>query len=166
LKKNPTIRALNLLLISLAIVLSFIIVVIGEILPRFFAVTYQIKTTNELMDFIPTITRVAFQNSWSFAAILAVISVAGIFQLHSWPNQILKFTILNLCLQAFVFWMAMFFYCYNGFLGPMSLHHDPEFDFGSFFGFGWGIFPVSLIAIFTPIAFALAIRTQAPVQPS
>jgi hypothetical protein len=157
-------QAVDLLLISLAIVLSFIIVVIAEILPRLFEIIYQIKTTKDLMDFIPNITRVAFQNSWSFAATLAVISIAGIFQLHRWPNQILKFTILNLCLQTFVFWIAMFCYCYDGFLGPMSLHHDPEFDLANFIGFCWGIFPVSLVAILIPVPFALAIKKQVPAK--
>jgi len=49
----------------------------------------------------------------------------------------------------------MFCFFYDGFLGPMSLHHQSQFEFIELVRFERGIFPIAFLSITAPLIFSL-----------
>ena len=50
-----------------------------------------------------------------------------------------------------MFWAAMFCFCYDGFTGPVSLTKGKPFSLANFIGFGWGVFPATLVLMLIPM---------------
>jgi hypothetical protein len=142
-------RASNLLLLSSAVVLSHLIILFGSFTRPFFNVVYHVKL-DQLDQVMPLPTRLASNYSWVFGVLLGLtVAMVALASMHHIEKKV-QLLALALCAQGFVFWIAMFCFCYDGFLGPMSLHHGPDFDFSEFLQFGYGVFPVALIALLVP----------------
>jgi hypothetical protein len=144
------IRVPILLLAAAAVVSGYVVLLIGDVIPRFFQVAYK-ETTAGALDIMPVPTRFASEYAWLFAlVVLLVVIVAALCLRHSPTNAILISTV-GLCAQGAVVWAAMFCFCYKAFCGPMSLHHGPAFDPAEFVSFEAGVFPITLAALLAPI---------------
>jgi hypothetical protein len=126
---------------------SYLVLVIGLVLPHFIFKTYGLKSAADLDIFMLPHTKFAVKYSWGFAMATFVICLgAGIF-FRRYTLRTLELFILALCAQAFVVWVAMFCYFYDGVTGGMSMHHGPEFNIHQFFNCAFGFFPVTLCLI-------------------
>jgi len=154
-----TAKNVGLLLLPAAYVFAHITTLVANLTPRFFEITYKLKPSEDA-EFIPEPTQIAVYYSWIFAISYGMIALTGVFLASRRPALTVQLLTTGLSLQAFIFWVAMFCFCYEGFLGPMTLHSGPDFDFSYFFQFGFGIFPICLIAIVVPIFFAFKCKRQ------
>jgi|GEM_PF-7026801 len=145
-----SIRIPTLLLVSTAIVSAYLIFLIGDFVPRFFEVAYR-ETPKEAMNLMPTPTFLASRHSWVFALTILSLSFATLARLKLQPNRAVPICTIGLCSQGAIFWLAMFCFCYEGFCGPMTLHHASEFNPVEFVRFELGVFPISLIALLAPV---------------
>jgi hypothetical protein len=143
-------RLPSLLLAAAAVVASYVVVVVGDLVPRFLQVSFKLKP-EEIAGFMSYPTRFAVGSSWVFVVgvLLAFLVALLLFRLR--PLHVLRVTVVALCVQGVVVWIAFFCYCYQGFCGPMCLHHGPEFDPIEFARFEAGVFPASLVAILIPL---------------
>ena len=143
-------RLPSLLVAAVAVVFSYLVLVVGDLVPRFLQVAFKLKP-EEVTGFMSFPTRFATGSSWLFVvAVLLALSVGLVlFRLH--PGHVVRVTVATLCVEAAVVWIAFFCYCYDGFCGPMSLHHGPKFDAIEFNRFGAGVFPVTLVMILIPL---------------
>ena len=143
-------RLPSLLLAAAAIVGSYVVLVVGDLVPRFLQVAFKLKP-EEVTGFMSFPTRFATGSSWLVVvAVLLALSVGLVlFRLH--PGHVVRVTVATLCVEAAIVWIAFFCYCYDGFSGPMNLHHGPKFDAIEFSRFGAGVFPVTLVMILIPL---------------
>ena len=148
-------RLTSLVLAASTVVSSYIVLLIGYVLPKFFASAYRVQSASDLDILIPPITRFAARHAWAFALLAAAICIAAVILCQRPHARVLQLVAVALSAQALVVWFAMFCYCYDGLTGPMSMHHSSEFEFGQFFQFAFGVFPVTLCAIVAPGLFAL-----------
>jgi hypothetical protein len=155
-------RLPSLLLAAVAVVASYVVLVVGDLVPRFFQVTFKLKQ-EEVAGFMSHPTRFATASSWVFVvAVLLALSVALLlFRLH--PGHMVRVTVATLCVQGVIVWITFFCYCYDAFCGPMSLHHGPEFDPAQFFRFEVGVFPATLLFILIPLAGCFVRRSPSSV---
>jgi hypothetical protein len=96
-------------------------------------------------------TRVASEHTWVFVLGILLVVVASVIGLKRSPGNALQITVVGLCMQGALVWVAMFCFCYSGFCGPMTLHHGPAFDPAEFVSFEAGVFPITLAALLAPI---------------
>ena len=150
-----TTRIASFLLIASSVTFSFVCVLIAWLVPPAFRSLYGLKSLDEVRDFMPSITRVASDQSWFIAVLLAGVCLASLVALRRLPDRKVQCITVGLCAQGLVTWAAMFCLCFEGFTGPMSLHHGPEFGFPEFVSFGFGVFPVTLALVVTPLLCAL-----------
>jgi hypothetical protein len=143
------------LLTAFALTLSFVLMLIAWIVPPVYCSAYQIKSLREFRDFVPAITVFATDHSWLIGLLLGAVWSVSVLIIRRFPDRTVHWLTVGLCVQGFVAWLAMFCFFSNEFLGPISMHHDPAFDFGSFIGFGLGVFPITLILIIAPMTVAL-----------
>lgn len=154
-------RVSILMLGSFALVSSYIILLVGDFVPRFYEVAYK-ATLSEVTNVIMLApTRFASQHAWVFALGILLVVVAGIVVLKRRPVNVLPVTVVALCVQGALVWSAMFCFCYGGFCGAMSLHHGPAFDPVEFVSFEAGVFPITLVALSAPVI-AMCINRQKP----
>ena len=143
-------RVLTLLLASSAVVLSYVILLVGNHVQRFFQIGYQ-ATSAEASNLMPAPTRFASQYAWGFAlAVLLFFIIAAVCS-RRYPASNIQIVTAGLCGQGAVVWVAMFCFCYSGFCGPMTLHRGPAFDLGEFLGFEEAVFPITLAALLIPV---------------
>lgn len=152
-------RLPSLLLAAVAAAASYVVIVVGDFVPRFLEVGLKLKAEEVAAIMLPP-TRFAVGSSWVFVVtlLLAVAVALLLFRMH--PGQVVRVTVATLCVEAVVVWIAFFCYCYGGFCGPMSLHHGPEFDALEFCRFEGGVFPVTLVLILIPLIGCFAGRSQ------
>ena len=143
-------RLASLVLAASTVVSSYIVLLIGYVLPKFFASAYGAQSASDLDILIPPITRFAARHAWAFALSAAVICIVAVILFQRPHARVFQLVAVALSAQALVVWFAMFCYCYDGLTGSMSLHHSSEFEFGQFFQFAFGVFPVTLCAIVAP----------------
>lgn len=143
------------LLVGAAIVKSYVVLVIGSMVPAFFAQTYQVRTLAEMDIYIPSVTQFASRFAWVFALSLVLLTTAVLTLLRRCPARYPRLLAMGLSSQGLVLWLAMFCFCFEVFRGPMSMHHGPRFEFSQFFQFAFGVFPVTLCAILWPGLVAL-----------
>ena len=148
-------RLASLVLAASTVVSSYIVLLIGCVLPKLFATIFGIHSATDLDILIPPITKFAARHAWAFASAAALICLVVIFLIRRSPAQVLQIVAVGLSAQALVVWLAMFCYCYNGLTGSMSFHHSSQFEFAQFFQFAFGVFPVTLCAIVAPALAAL-----------
>ena len=148
-------RLVSFALASTAVVASYIVLLIGYLVPRFFFTMFRTATPSDLDILMPPITQFAARFAWAFAFAVALVCIVVVILLRQSPARCLQFLAIGLCAQALVVWLAMFCYCYLGLTGSMSLHHDARFEFAHFFQFAFGVFPVTLCAILIPGLFAM-----------
>jgi hypothetical protein len=134
---------------------AFVCLVVAAIVPGAFVAIYGLKTRGETLVLMPDITRYASEHSWFIVLLLVAACVGSLVAVHRFARSTVQCMAVGLCAQALVAWSAMFCFCYMGFTGPMSLHHDSEFEFFKFVSFGAGVFPVTLLLILTPMIVAL-----------
>lgn len=149
-------RLPGLLLAATAAVGSYVVLIVGNLVPRFFEVAWNLRP-GEVAGVVSPLTRFATTTSWVFvlAELLAVAVALLFFRLR--PEQLIRVTVAALCVQGIVVWSALFCYCYDGFCGPMNLHHGPEFDLVRFCRFEAGVFPVTFLLMLLPL-FACFVR--------
>jgi hypothetical protein len=147
-------RIANFLLLASAGVLSFVCVVIGHIFPQMFRALYGLKTLDETRAFMPAITRIAADYSWTLPVFLAGICLCSFVVLRRLPDKPVPCITVGLCTQGLVTWAAMFCFCYPAFTGGMCLHHGPEFEFERFASCGAGVFPVTFVLLVAPMIVA------------
>ena len=143
------------LLTSVAATLAFVFMWIAWLVPRLFFSVYHVKTWDDLRDFMSPITKLATDYSWFIALLFGAVWLASILALRRFPDRTIQCVTVGLCAQGLVAWSAMFCFLYDELLGPMSMHHDPAFDFDTFIAFGGGVFPITLLFIVAPIIVAL-----------
>ena len=155
-----------ILLVTSAIGMCYLVLHGGYCLPILFARLYGIHSLAEVRDFMPALTRIAVDYSWVFAAFIGLTTIVSIALFDRYPARLFQFTLLGLCSQGILLWLTLFAYFYDGFEGPMSLHHGPEFDFGAFMGSGFGVFPVTLVGLVAAFITALFAggRTMPPTR--
>ena len=110
-------RKSSLLLLSAAIVLSHAIIFTGSTIRRFFAVSYNVRSSNEVDLLMPRVTQLASDYSWIFAVVLALIVAAACFFMSRHPEMIQHQLVLSLCAEALVFWIAMFLFLLQSIFG-------------------------------------------------
>lgn len=142
-----------MLLAAVAVVFSHLVLVVGKLVPRFLQVAFKL-TTEEVVSFMSFPTRFATGFSWVFVVALLLALSVSLLALRLYPRHVVRVVVVSVCMQAIVVWVAFFCYCYNGFYGLMSLHHEPEFDLIDFTIFGAGIFPASLAVVLIPLVAA------------
>ena len=140
-------RLASLVLAASTVVSSYVVLLIGYVLPRLFARVFGIRAQSDLDILIPPITQFAARDAGIFASVVALVCLAVLIFTRRFPGRAFQFVAIGLSAQALVVWLAMFCYCFEGFLGSMSMHHDPQFEFAQFFQFAFGVFPVTLCAI-------------------
>lgn len=150
----PT-RIASILLLASAAAQSFVCVLIAWIVPPAFRSIYRLKSLDEAWDFMPPITRFASEHSWLIVIALAGVCLGSLLALRNFPERTIQCMAVGLCAESFVTWFAMFCFCFDGFTGPMCLHHSPEFELPQFVAFGAGVFPVTLLLIVAPMIAAL-----------
>lgn len=150
----PT-RIASFLLLASAAALSFVCVLFARLVPSAFRSLYGLKSSDEVRDFMPAISRLASDHSLLIAILLLGVCLVALVALRRLPDRTVQCIILGLCAQGLVTWTAMFCFFFKGFTGPMSLHHRPEFDLLQFASFGAGIFPVTLLLVLLPMIAAL-----------
>lgn len=152
---KTTVRLASLWLLAVATGLSFVVVLAGALVTPCFRALYGLNSLDEAWDLMPAITRLASDHSWVIALLFGLLCLGSLRVLRHPPNRALQSLTLGLCPQGLVAWSAAFCYCYDGFTGPMCLHHGPQFEWLRFACFGAGVFPVTLMLIITPLAAAL-----------
>ena len=153
-------RLASLVIVASTVVSSYIVLLIGYIIPRFFAQTYGIESANDLGLVIPPITKFAAAYAWEFAVPLVLICLCTILLARRFSTHLLQLLSAGLCAQGLIMWFAMFCYCYEGLTGGVSLHHEPSFSFNAFSHFGFGIFPATLLALLLPLLATFFHRRQ------
>lgn len=148
-------RLANSLLAASAIVASYVILLVGYMLPGLFAGAYQLQTAVEVDMLMPPLTQFASRFAWVFVLIVVLVSVVALTLLQRASVRRTELLAIALSSQALVVWLAMFCYCFDGFRGPISLHHEPRFEFAQFIRLAFGVFPVTLCAILWPGFLAL-----------
>ena len=144
-------RIANFLLLASAGVLSFVCVVSGHLFPQTFRALYRLKTLDETRAFMPAITRLAADYSWTLPVFLVGICLCSFVVLRRLPDKTVPCITVGLCAQGLVTWAAMFCFCYPAFTGGMCLHHGPEFEFERFVSCGAGVFPVTFVLLLAPM---------------
>ncbi len=144
-----------LVLSASTLVSSYIVLLVGYVLPPFFAALYRLETLSQLDVLLSPVTKFAVQYAWAFASVSCFIFAVAVILIRRSPAQVLQFVTVGLCAQALVVWVAMFCFFYGELCGPISMHHRPWFNWEYFFKFASAVFPVSLCAIVIPGFFAL-----------
>lgn len=138
-----------LLLITFAVAASHILLLVAYCVPQFYITTFNLPW-KDVWDTMPVPTRFVCQKSWLAPVVLLGVVIVSTVLVHKYPTRASAITTLGLCSEAFMFWLTMLAFCYDAVCGPMCLHHDPEFEITEFCQFGFGVFPVVLLAILTP----------------
>ena len=152
-----------LVLAASTVVSSYIILLVGYVLPPVFAALYRLETLSQLDVLLSPVTKFAVQYEWAFASASCFIFAVAVILVRCSPARVLQFVTVGLCVQALVVWVAMFCFFYGELCGPISMHHPPWFNWEYFFKFAFAVFPVSLCAIVIPGFFAL--RSSATSRP-
>ena len=145
----------NALLLCSAVGLSYIVLLVGWVTPDAFRSIYSLKTLQEARVLMPDVTMVVVDHSWAFALAIVLLGLVSKVFTDRNPDKMIPFMALGLCCQWLVAWVALLAFFFKGVTGPMSLHHDSEFEFVEFMSFGMGIFPVTLIAVLAPMFVAI-----------
>ena len=143
------------LLTSVAATLAFVFMWIAWLVPHLFYYVYRMKSLDELRDFMSPIAKLATGHSWFIALLIGAIWVASLLALRRFPDRTIQCVTVSLCAQGLVSWLAAFCLLFDELLGPISMHHEPAFDFGAFFVFGGGVFPITFLLIVAPSIVAL-----------
>jgi hypothetical protein len=156
-KMKPVMSILlaSFILAASAVVASYVVLLVGHVLPKLFANAYLIApSSSDLVILMPPLTQFATRHTWVFALAIVLICVAVVLLFQRPGARVSPLVAIGLSAQALVVWFAMFCFCYDGFGGGMCLHHGPEFEFSQFMQFAFGVFPVTLCAIVVPGLFA------------
>lgn len=148
-------RASMVLLATFAIAICYVAILGGIVTPFLFERTDGIRPADSVRDFMPVPTRFAVDHSLWIAAAVVLVTFVFIFLADHYPARSFQFTLLGISFQGILLWLILFAFFYPGFEGPMSLHHDPEFDFGTFMAGGFGVFPVAFVGLVTAFILAL-----------
>ena len=149
-------RIATCLLTSYAATLAYIYVRLAWLVPRLLLSAYGMKSLDEVQKWMSPVTRLAINHSWFIASVFGAVWFVSVLALRRFPDKLTKCVTVGLCAQGLVAWSAMLCLLFDELLGPMSLHHNPAFDFGTFVAFGGGVFPISLILIIAPMIVALS----------
>ena len=143
------------LLVASATAHAFVCILIALLVPAFFRVIYHIESHNDLLIRMPTITRLVTDHAWFIAVAFAIVCGAALIALRWRSQKVVQVLALGLCAQGLVTWLAMFSFCYDGFQGGMSLHHDSDFTFPQFMTFAGGVFPATFLLLLVPMIAAM-----------
>jgi hypothetical protein len=148
-------RIAIVLLTSVSATLAFVFMWIAWLVPHLLYSLYRMKSLDELRDFMFPIAKLATDHSWFIALLFGAVWFASLLVLRRFPDRTIQCVTMGLCAQGLVAWSALFCFLFDEFLGPISLHHDPAFDFDTFIAFGGGVFPITFLFIVAPIMVAL-----------
>lgn len=148
-------RIAAILLVASAATQAFVCMWIALLIPSFFRAIYNLKSPDDLLIIMPTITRLISDQSWIIAVAFAIVAFVALIALRWRSEKVVNILAVGLCAQGIVTWLTMFSFCYDGFLGDMSLHRKPEFSGNQFLRFAGGVFPVTLLLILAPMIAAL-----------
>ena|SRR5579862_5276257 len=151
------IRPVTLLLLPSTVVFCYIVALMGQGVPIFYLHTYSPKSLDEARAFMPGITRLAADYAWIFDSSLALIALMVFVSLYWRPGLILRTTIIALCGQAIIVWIAMFCFFYEAFT-RFSIRSGTTFEFQQFLTVYFGIFPLTLGAILVPLVVAVVYK--------
>jgi hypothetical protein len=143
------------LLATFAIAICYIAILGGDLTPFLLRRLYGIHSIDDVRDFMPVPTRLAVDYSLWIAAAVVLVTVVFIFLADRYPARLFQFTMLGISLQGILLWLTLCGFFFEGFEGPMSLHHDPEFDFGVFMSCGFGVFPITFVGLVAAFILAL-----------
>ena len=148
-------RIAAILLVASATAHAFVCILIALLVPAFFRVIYHIESHDDLLIRMPTITRIVTDHAWFIAIAFAIVCCAALIALRWRSQKVVQILALGLCAQGLVTWLAMFSFCYDGFQGGMSLHHDSDFTFPQFMTFAGGVFPATFLLLLVPMIAAM-----------
>src|SRR4051812_37583562 len=136
-----------ILLITFATGICYFVLLGGSLFPVILARLSGTQDIHLIQDGMALPTRLAVDYAYIIALFTVLITVVSIILLDRYPTRQFQFTLLGLCSQCLLIWVTLFAYLYDEFLGPVSMHHRQRFDFGQFFSFGFGAFPVMLAGL-------------------
>lgn len=148
-------RIAAILLVASAATQAFVCIWIALLVPQFFRVAFGHKSMDEALASMPAVTRLVSEHSWLIAIGFALVCLTALAALRRCPEKTMPTLAIGLCAQGFVTWLAMFCFCFEGFIGPVRLSRGPEFDSSRFMGFAAGVFPVTFLLILSPMIAAL-----------
>ena len=134
-------------ILATAVASSYVTWLVGEITPPLFRSLFCTASLAEALALMPPITRFAADHCWAFTVVNALLCSVAVPCLRRIPDKAPQLAMGTCCGIGLVSWAAMFCYRYEGFTGPMCLHHGPEFDLLNFLSFGRGVFPVTLAVL-------------------
>lgn len=148
------------LLVASATAQAFVCFLVTLLVPAFFRMIYNVKSHDDLLIRMPTITRLVTDHAWFIAVAFAIVCCVALLALRWRSQRLVQILALGLCAQGLVTWLTMFSLCYDGFIGPRSnLTTDPGFELDWFLRFAYGVFPVTFLLIVAPMIAALWSRT-------
>ena len=148
-------RLASLLLVASAVILSFVSTLAGGAVVPIFRTAIHAETLAELSTFIPVPTLFISDHQSLVVVLLATVCLLSLVAVWRLPEQVHRCVAGGLCMQWMVVWGTAFCLCYDGFLGPTSMHHPRWFEFDQFLTLARGVFPISLVLIVLPLIVAL-----------
>ena len=155
LKRYMHSRLADTIILATTVICCYFVILFGMVLRKFFWEAYHMTSVKEFEYFMPRISSLAADHAWGFAVLIGVVGLATSCCFRFKPVRVLEILAMGLCGQALITWLALFCYCYNGFLGGISMHHGPNFELDSFIKCAFGLFPVTLVLILIPLSLAI-----------
>lgn len=158
------IRTASILVVATAMTQAFASALIAKMIHPAFLLMYNYGSKTSLDEtrmFIPQITRLASENSWLIAIVLATVCLCSLVALRRYPERTVECIAVGLCGQGLVTWSAMFCFFFFGFLGSGGVNRQPKFEVDQFLSFGGAIFPATLVLVIAPVIAALWPRKAA-----
>ena len=144
-------RLANLLLITSAVISSYLCVLAGEVVVPFFNRIYQPDSFAELRTLIPPETLFVCDHLPAVVGALVVVCSLALVAVRRAQGRVGQCVSVGLGAQWLVVWTLAFCLCYDGFLGNESMHHPRSFEFDQVIFLAGGIFPVSLVLILSTL---------------
>ena len=149
----------TLLLVAFSVISAYLLFTAADFVPVFFHVAYKVSYS-EIGLFMPRITGVACKSAPALALICGFCAMFTVIWINRRKTDSVLPLMLCLCTQGLILWLAAFGFCYDGFLGGMTMHSGPDFDMGQFLQFEDGVFPVTLIVLIAPLVWLFATRKR------
>ena len=144
-KEHPTATAI---LAADALGLAHSTLAVGFTLPLLVLDVLRIDSISDAHTIMMPIGRFANRHAWLFALSIITIAPTTALFLKRPGARVVPILALGACAQSAVTWCFMFccsYFLFN--MGTVGMHHGPTFDGGAFCAVGFGVFPVSFIAI-------------------
>ena len=144
-----------MVLVASSIVLSYAVWMAATVTRAYYRFVYECDALDVARRaMIPEITQFALGSE---ALVICLICALGILTAWSCRRHASPLALIaGVTGQLLVVWALGFCLCFGGFTDGGCLHHGPAFEFAQFLSAGYGLFPVTLVAILLPLVSAVA----------